>query len=121
MLALLCSTVLLLQVTALPILHLLHWSDTVAFTTGDEAAATCCPHGHGARFEDGGETLPAHDSAACPTCAVLAQHRGVAVAALGVAPAPAMRAVGFAGDVHRVAASASRVVVGPRAPPLLGA
>lgn len=118
-LASLCAWVLLLQATALPIVHLLHWSETVKIAGGEKAAATCCPHGHGGGIESAGDASPAHDSKACPTCALLAQHRGAGVTAPGTRPAPAPQVARLVTDVRRLVARAPRVVAGPRAPPLL--
>jgi hypothetical protein len=118
-LALLCALVLVLQATALPILHAVHWSETAQAGTAVESSATCCPHGHGPAIESAGSHLPVHDSGACPTCAIVAQHRGAALAAPAIRPAPSLEALRFVAGASRPFAGTARVVAGPRAPPLL--
>lgn len=116
-----CASILLLQAAALPVLHVLHWSETLRVGEARQTVATCCPHGHGSAIGSADAARPLHDPGACPTCTALAQHRGAAVVAPGFLPAPALEAVHFVAAGRHPASRTARGVAAPRAPPLLRA
>jgi hypothetical protein len=120
-LAFLCASILLLQATALPLLHVVHWVETAAVVGASETGASCCPHGHGPALGSADPFDPRHDPTACTTCTVLAQHRLGTIVVLALGAAPPAEGVGLTSDVHRFDTAAPRGVAAPRAPPFLRA